>query len=228
MRIHRHLHVEQVQDAYGPLLRDRGLRLASHLERLADRAASLKDQSMRWGILAEWRNYLPEWSRLGGEETALRAWKMDSDGFRTTALEAWARQTGFADWAALLRQDPSYDPVFEAAVDALLDGQLDRLRQLLLEHPELAQSSSTMGHQASLLHYASSNGVELWRQQVPENLLDGVRLLRQSGADPEATMHVYGGAHTAFALAASSAHPSDAGIMEPLLALLDPQGLRTS
>lgn len=230
MSVYRHPHVAAVQAAYGTVLRERGASVPEHADRLAAKAAAMvghpaeRTNAARTAVLVEWRNYLPDWIGLDETSALERLQSLGSDALRDTARACWARQFGFADWGALVREQPVYHAGFEDAVDALLDGELDRLRAALAADPLLARRASTLGHKATLLHYAAANGVALWRQQVPGNLLDGVRLLLAAGTDRHAEMQVYGGGHTAHALAASSAHPKAAGVLEALLDLLDPAG----
>lgn len=128
---------------------------------------------------------------------------------------------GYSNWEAVIAEaQHPLSPEFELAVDTLLEGDLPTLKDLLYKHPELLQQKSAYGHQASLLHYAGSNGVEVRRQQVPHNLVEISAFLIESGADPNATMNVYGGQYTPHALAASSSHPFEAGVGEQLLSIL--------
>ncbi len=66
---------------------------------------------------------------------------------------------------------------FEETVDALLSGDFKKFQEHIARQPSLARQHSRYGHGATLLHYAVSNGVELWRQQVPLNLPEMVRYL---------------------------------------------------
>jgi len=97
---------------------------------------------------------------------------------------------------------------------------LGALKSLLKKHPKLLTEHSSYGHKACLLHYTASNGVELWRQQVPTNIVEIAKILLHQGADKNAPMKVYGREFTAYALAESSGHPYDAGIAPELLAVL--------
>jgi hypothetical protein len=91
------------------------------------------------------------------------------------ARQAVAREHGFADWADMESQGAAPpDADFEAAVDALLAGDVEALRGMLSVDPSLARRRSNLGHRATLLHYASSNGVETHRQRVPTNLAEVV------------------------------------------------------
>jgi len=137
------------------------------------------------------------------------------------ARHAVAREHGFADWAeAMDAADRPLDAPFEAAVDATVTGDLDRLATLLDEQPDLVRRRSPYGHGAMLLHYVAANGVETWRQTVPANAVSVARLLIDRGADVKATARMYGGDHDTMALLVTSAHPAEAGLTEPLARVL--------
>lgn len=129
-------------------------------------------------------------------------------------VEGWAlavaRELGFAD-AAAARAAGAHDPRFEAAVDAVVEGDLAGLRALLDTDPGLALARSRYGHGATLLHYVGANGVETWRQVVPGNAVRMVDLLLERGAEVDAVARMYGGS-TTLALVSTSAHPRAAGL----------------
>ncbi|MCI5081056.1 MAG: hypothetical protein MRY78_05160 [Saprospiraceae bacterium] len=129
-----------------------------------------------------------------------------------------ANEYGFDNWDNI--PDKPVNWVFEDAVNLLLDGDYQQLNSLLQQHPELVKQTSDYGHGASLLHYTAANGVEIWRQRIPLNLIDMVQLLLDHGADTSATMQVYNGQHTALQLMETSAHPWAAGIDKKILDLL--------
>jgi hypothetical protein len=137
-----------------------------------------------------------------------------------------ARVQGFANWTELLRHietlrnSESAVARFEAAVDAVVKGDIESLRSALREHPELVRERSSRAHRCTLLHYVSANGVEGYRQKTPRNVVAVTKLLLESGADVNATAHCYSSDDTALGLAATSTHPHDAGVMIPLLETL--------
>ncbi len=149
------------------------------------------------------------------------------------ARMAVARAYDFADWDALTElvgvvQD-RHSPVarFEAAVDAVVAGDLDGLREALRREPGLAAARSTRRthfdppvHGARLLHYVAANGVEGHRQRTPPNAVDVARALLEAGADPDATARLYGGDCTTMSLLVSSSHPAQAGLQSALVDLL--------
>lgn len=207
--------VQEVLDFYGSMLDVSNFQgsISEHLYALAERLLDgIRDG--QHGALTEVNNYHPD--LLGVPFVELK--KLDLD--LSIALQTIASQYGFRDWNTVMNQDPIYDPQFEEAIFLLLQGDLEGLKKRIAAQPELLITRSNYGHEATLLHYAASNGVEIWRQVVPENLPDIARFLIASGADKYATMAVYGGRHAPYFLAESSAHPYDAGIAEELLPVL--------
>jgi hypothetical protein len=135
--------------------------------------------------------------------------------------ETIAREYGFKDWrdAETLGKHPP-DAIFESAVDAVLAGNIKALEALLSEHPQLTQKHSDYGHAATLLHYCGSNGVETWRQVVPGNLPDIVRLLISNGADVNAAAGMYGGGCAPLALVITSKFPAEAGVVDDVVQIM--------
>ena len=132
-----------------------------------------------------------------------------------------AKDCGFLDWTEVEKiGNVPFNLAFEKAVDTLLAGDLEALKKQIEQQPNLLQTRSVYGHKATLLHYAGSNGLEMWRQKAPYNLPEIVSFLLTAGADKNATMRVYGGNHTTLEMAESSAHPRAAGILEELVASL--------
>ena len=137
-----------------------------------------------------------------------------------------ARAHGFESWpkltkhiAALTRAN-SPTSAFELAADAIVAGDLSRLKTLLRENPGLVRLRSTREHQAMLLIYVSANGVENYRQRTPRNIVAIAEILLQAGADVNAAANVYGGHSTTLGLVATSIHPERAGVQEALMDLL--------
>lgn len=141
-----------------------------------------------------------------------------------------ARAHGFASWPRFARHvgelERENSPVsnFEMAADAVVGGDVERLRRLLSESPELVRLRSTREHRSTLLHYVSANGLEGFRQKTPGNIVEIARLLLDAGADANAESDAYGGWSTALGLTATSCHPANAGVQIPLLALLIERG----
>ncbi len=116
------------------------------------------------------------------------------------------------------------DSVFEAAVDAIINGDLGTLKTFLSDHPALVRERSTRGHHSVLLHYVAANGVEDVRQKTPHNIVEITELLLDAGADVHAESDAYGGRSTTLGLAATSCHPEKAGLQLPLMELLIQHG----
>ena len=152
----------------------------------------------------------------------------------TDARLVVARGHEFRDWAALRDYCESLaGPArgFEAAVEAVIDGDAGALERMLAERPGLARERSTRitcfdppVHGATLLHYVAANGVEGYRQRTPANAVEIARLLLEAGADPDATATMYGGECGVMSLLVSSSHPAAAGVQVALIDLLVDHG----
>jgi hypothetical protein len=141
-----------------------------------------------------------------------------------------ARMHYFESWPKLVRhiealeaEDPRVMR-FEAAADAIIAGDIPKLRALLEEHPELIHERSTRAHRAPLLHFIAANGVEDYRQISPPNAVDVAKVLLDAGAEVDAATEVYGGGSTALNLVATSTPPRLAGVQIPLIDLLLERG----
>lgn len=148
----------------------------------------------------------------------------------TRAQFTLAREHGFASWPKFakhldgLMHPNSQVSDFEAAVDAVVSGNLTTLKKLLKKNPKLIRERSTREHRSTLLHYVSANGVEDFRQRTPKNIVEITRLLLKAGADVNAESDAYGGRSTTLGLTATSCHPEDAGVQLPLMDLLIDKG----
>jgi ankyrin repeat protein len=144
----------------------------------------------------------------------------------TSAQFVIARSLGFTSWPRLvshleeMARRTSAVSEFEAAADAIVIGDLKRLKELLAGNPDLIRHRSTREHRATLLHYTSANGVEGYRQKTPRNIVEIAELLLKSGAEVDAEAEVYGGGCTTLGLAATSFHPEVGGVQEDLLQVL--------
>lgn len=172
-------------------------------------------QTKNPACIAQINNWHPDY--IGKDATFIFA----ADFQLSDAQLAIAKDCGFQNMEQV-NQHPSitFHLAFEQAVDTLLNGDLDSLKQQIAKNPTLLADRSKYGHQATLLHYAGSNGIEMWRQKTPYNLPDIVQFLLEVGADKTATMSVYGGQFTTWELVSTSAHPKAAGIVEALGKLL--------
>lgn len=139
-----------------------------------------------------------------------------------------AREHYFRTWDnAVAHGDRVVDRAFEAAADAIVDGDLAALERLLADHPALARARSAYGHRQTLLHHVAANGIELVRQwQSPPNAPAIARALLAAGADPDATCESYRGDDTALTLVCSSVHPHAAGVQADLVTALCDGGAR--
>lgn len=115
---------------------------------------------------------------------------------------------------------------FEAAVDAIVDGDAAGLEELLRQDPNLVRARSIREHRSTLLHYVSANGVEDFRQKTPKNIVQIAKLLLNAGADVNAESEAYGGRSTTLGLTATSVHPENAGVQLELLEVLIAHGAR--
>lgn len=146
---------------------------------------------------------------------------------------ALARAYDFRDWPALdIYAATANIPTsavhrFEAAVEAVIHGDLPQLQKLLERHPDLVHARSTrITHfdphetRATLLHYVGANGCEGYRQMTPPNAVEITRALLTAGADPNSLAGFYGGPCSTLSLLVSSSHPAKAGLQVALTELL--------
>ncbi|PYO74574.1 MAG: hypothetical protein DMD64_03460 [Gemmatimonadetes bacterium] len=137
---------------------------------------------------------------------------------RAHGFESWPKFSAHLD--VLTRAGGGGGAPFEAAAQAIVDGDEEKLRRLLREQPDLIRARSEREHNATLLHYVSANGVEGYRQNTPQNIVRITEILLEAGAEVEAEANVYGGGCTTLGLVATSAHPRQAGVQNPLIQLL--------
>jgi ankyrin repeat protein len=141
-----------------------------------------------------------------------------------------AREHGFTNWPRFARHirelghANSQVSAFEAAADAIVNGHLETLRQLLANHPGLVRERSTREHHSTLLHYVSANGIEDFRQKTPSNIVEIANLLLDGGAEVDAESDAYGGGCTTLGLVATIVHPEKAGVQIALLRTLLDRG----
>jgi ankyrin repeat protein len=154
---------------------------------------------------------------------------LSATGERFTLADAQsliAQAHGFESWPAFashVQPDAREEGnEFEAAVDAVVGGDLATLASLVRLHPELIRARSTRVHRATLLHYVAANGVEDFRQKTPPDAVAVARFLLEAGAEVDALANTYGGGkdQTTMNLLVSSTHPADAGLQGPLVETL--------
>ncbi len=205
-------------------------------------ASALRDWAVKWAeTLArlQGRPDTPEVRRAvcGDADRIQRRWlemqKAKERARRCTLADAQllvARCHGFASWPKFAKHlealARAHSPVsqFESAVDAIVGGDLDTLKALLRESPELVRTRSSREHRSTLLHYVSANGVEDFRQKTPKNIVEITKLLLDAGAEVNAESDAYGGRSTTLGLTATSCHPEAAGVQLPLMDLLIERG----
>jgi hypothetical protein len=162
-------------------------------------------QSSWWGGLA------PNYAK--GDARAIIAREHD--------FESWDE---FAAFAEAMQDTGSTIAQFEAAVDAIVGGDIATLERLLRANPSLVRARSPRKHHSTLLHYVGSNGVEGFRQRTPKNIVKVAGVLLDAGANINATADMYGGGADTLGLAATSIHPVTAGVQNELMAFLLARG----
>lgn len=172
------------------------------------------------------------WLERNLTDAEVRATPIDGGDARL-ALARWYE---FQDWQRLEEyvasvQRPGPVARFERAVEAVIDGDIATLKQLIAEDPQLVGARSARVnnldppmHRSTLLHYLAANGVEGYRQRSPKNAAEVATVLLEAGADPNALSWVYGGQCTVMALLVSSAPPAEAGVQVALVSTLADHG----
>ena len=124
--------------------------------------------------------------------------------------------------------DAGFQDAFERAADAVVDGDIDALRELLRHRPRLATARSKRPHRCTLLNYLGANGFEGWRQRTPANAVAVIDLLISAGGDPNAVCYTYRGGpgENTAGLLAGSGHPKEAGLTLAMLSALGRGGAR--
>ena len=131
---------------------------------------------------------------------------------RQYGLEQWTNVAAFAE---AVRRDGDVAR-FEAAVEAVISGDLPALRSMLRDHPGLARARSTRRHHCSLLHYLGANGVEGGRQKTPPNAVEIAKTLLEAGAEVDALADLYDARSTTMSMVVSSSWPAEAGLQAAL------------
>ena len=147
----------------------------------------------------------------------MRAARLD----KTDAQSVVAQEYGFETWGDLVAFTAAVvgdGPVarFEAAVEAVVSGDVATLRAQLRDDPQLVHTRSTRRHRATLLHYVAANGVEGGRQKTPPNAVEVAKILLESGAEPDALADMYDQKCTSMSMLVSSSHPAKAGLQVAL------------
>lgn len=119
---------------------------------------------------------------------------------------------GFASYDLITNKEEILNATFEKAVEYVVSGNIEKLAEVLQLDSALTNRHSLFGHKAQLIHYCASNAVEIYRQVVPDKLLEIIKLLIKYGADPKVKIPVYGGHFDYFELFSTSAHPIKSGV----------------
>ena len=128
-------------------------------------------------------------------------------------LAVIAREFGYKNLQAALQNGENCpDPLFEHLVDAGLDGDIEKVGDLLAGNPRLSEQVSHWGHQSTALHYIAANGVESFRQIVPNNAKAVGQALLKHGSKVNAEANMYGGGQRVLGLLRTSSHPAEAGV----------------
>jgi hypothetical protein len=123
------------------------------------------------------------------------------------------------------------DPNFDAALAAIDAGEVERLKQILNDHPYLAKarlksaSAITRGYftEPTLLHFVAGNPTRNDNAHLPPRILESTKAILNAGAEVDAsTHHMLGG--TTLALVASSGPAHEDNLVTPLLELLVTHG----
>ena len=214
MKVYRHKVVQQIIDYYGASIHYSAFQtIQEHLSTLA----TMLYEGIHSGhdyLYAEVNNYHP--LHLGEPIIQLKEADLDLTDCQWTI----ACEYGFKSWEDVLDlRKTEYNRPFEEAVDHLLGGNFQELQALIRTYPNIITASSQYGHKATILHYTASNGVELWRQQVPINLPEMTAYLIHMGVSKWTLMNVYGSQYDAMTLLKSSIHPYKAGVGQEMEAL---------
>lgn len=162
----------------------------------------------------ELRNYHPKC--IGLSSSHILDHSLDLRDFELTIINEF----GYANPMSLRTNSDNTSPKFEKAVEHVVNGRLDALNELISMHPELVRQRSPFGHRATLLHYVGCNGVEIFRQIVPQNICDIALLLIAKGSEKSAKANFYGNTYDTLALAASSSHLDSAGVKNKITEIL--------
>jgi len=169
------------------------------------------------------RKERPRSSSLGGLTPEYSGADARAIIVRNHEFETWDE---FASHAEALKEATSTAARFEAAVDAVVDGNVESLQRLLERTSDLVRARSARKHHSTLLHYVGANGVEGFRQRTPPTAVEIANTLLEAGAEVDAAADMYGGGQTTLGLVATSFHPRAAGLQNALIDILLAHGAR--
>lgn len=167
-------------------------------------------------ITVELSNYHPE--LIGASNEAIMAHQIKYHEIENVILE----QYSFMTWMDI-KEAGKFDIEFERAVNAVLAGDTLRVAEMINAKPELVNQKSQFGHQANLIQYLGANGIEIWRQMIPAEVVDMLELLIEQGADPDAPNNIYGGSNLR-TLIETSEHTLLSGLSDAMLEKLEEYG----
>ena len=187
------------------------------LKEYQQQANALFDAMKSGDAAAAWRFKWMHGRFRGKSVTDVRAATLDV----TDAQSVIAHEYSFESWPDLAEytEAVSRDGAvkrFEAAVEAVVSGDVTSLRAMLRENPELARARSTRRHHATLLHYIGANGVEGGRQKTPKNAVEVAKILLDAGAEVDGLADMYDNKCTTMGMLVSSCHPAKAGLQAAL------------
>ena len=91
------------------------------------------------------------------------------------------------------RLRPEDEESFERAVDAIANGDVAQLKELLNANPYFNKARSVRPHRCALMNYIGVNGFEGERQKSPENAVEIIEVLLEYGCDPNVLCYTYRG-----------------------------------
>jgi ankyrin repeat protein len=187
------------------------------LEEYELQARALFDALQSGDIAAAWRFKWLHPRFRGQPVTAVRAATLDLADAQLVVAQEYSFDTwaDLARFTAAVRQDARVER-FESAVEAVISGDVETLRSMLREDPELVRARSTRRHHATLLHYIGANGVEGGRQKTPQNAVEVTKTLLDAGAEVDAVAGLYDAKCTTMSMLVSSGHPAQAGLQAEL------------
>src|ERR1700719_3996281 len=162
--------------------------------KLAEQAVVSGDATMLEDLLRDHEQMLrherPQSSWLGGLTPEYSAPDARSIIARSHHFEDWNQFQAFTE---ALNDRNSAVAQFEAAVDAVVAGDVTTLERLLGQNPALIAARSPRKHRSTLLHYVGANGVEGFRQRTPKNAVRIAETLLGAGVEVDAGADRYGG-----------------------------------
>ncbi|TLV02293.1 ankyrin repeat domain-containing protein [Dyadobacter luticola] len=175
------------------------------------------------------RKYHPDPDKLADVNRLLQNFSLDD------ARLILAREHGFSDLETFishiceLAREGSQVQKFERAVDAIVRGDAETLEFLIASDPRIVRSRSSRAHEATLLHYVAANGLEIYRQETPANIVEIAELLLSKGCEVDALAKVFDNRlATTLELTVSSGHSAAAGVQSALVEKLLDHGAKVN